>query len=70
MIVDLLKSVCATLDQLEIPYMVSGSMAMSFYTVGRNTQDIDIVIELQEVQVDRFLLAFDHHYYHQPSIII
>lgn len=70
MIIDLLKSVCTKLEQLQIPYMVSGSVAMSFYTLGRNTQDIDIVLELEESNLEQFLATFDHHYYHQPSIVV
>ena len=70
MIYELLKSVCTKLEALNLPYMLSGSLAMSFYTVGRNTQDIDIVIELNESQVEQFLSVFNNHYYHQPSIIV
>ena len=44
--------VCVKLEKLRIPYMVSGSMAMTYYTTPRMTRDIDIVIHLQSSDLD------------------
>ncbi|HEV8672743.1 MAG TPA: hypothetical protein VGX21_01745 [Methylomirabilota bacterium] len=44
---EVLKSVARRLDDLGIPYMVTGSMATSYYAVPRMTRDIDIVVELR-----------------------
>jgi hypothetical protein len=38
---DLLKEVVVALEERNIPYMVSGSMAMSVYSVARTTRDIN-----------------------------
>ena len=35
----------AAMDAIGVEYMVSGSMAMSFYARGRTTADIDIVVD-------------------------
>ena len=68
-IIDFFLLVCQKLDQLNIPYMLTGSAAMNYYAVFRTTQDLDIVLEIQEGQVELFLAAFPEHYYHQPSIV-
>ncbi len=69
MIVNFLRDVALKLNTLQIPYMLTGSAAMDFYSVGRSTKDIDIIIELRIADVERFLAIFDNHYYHQPTII-
>jgi len=38
--------------------MVSGSMAMTLYTVPRMTRDIDIIIELNKEDIDKFCEIF------------
>jgi hypothetical protein len=58
MIFSLLKEVVTNLDKAEIPYMVSGSIAMTIYTIPRMTRDIDIVIELKKEDIDKFCRIF------------
>ena len=62
MIVGLLQNIAQKLNTLQITYMLTGSAAMDFYSVGRSTKDIDIVIELRIAHVEAFLAAFDNHY--------
>lgn len=69
MIFSLLQNIAAKLNGLQLSYMITGSAAMDFYSVGRSTKDIDIIIELRIADVERFLAIFDNHYYHQPSIV-
>ena len=47
------------LDQAHIPYMLSGSVALSMYAQPRMTRDVDFVIEITEGQVDAFLELFE-----------
>jgi hypothetical protein len=47
MIAELLQRITSALDHAEIPYMVSGSVALVTYTVPRMSRDIDIIIELR-----------------------
>src|SRR5262245_29479336 len=58
-----LVDVSSRLDGAGIAYMVSGSMAMSFYAQPRMTRDIDVVVELHAGDVDRVLglLASDFY---------
>jgi hypothetical protein len=55
MLDDLLKEIIGVLEVRNIPYMISGSYAMTAYTIPRMTRDIDIIIELDLDYVDDFL---------------
>ena len=50
-------------EMLGIEYMLTGSMAMIRYTVFRQTADIDIVLELDSRDKDRFIGALEPDYY-------
>ena len=63
MIGKLLNRITKALDDAEIPFMVSGSMALIVYTVPRMTRDIDIVIELKQEDIERFCMIFKEGYY-------
>lgn len=43
--------------------MLSGSMAMAAYAMMRMTNDIDIVLELQSSDAERFIAEFQPDYY-------
>lgn len=47
------------LDRADIPYMLSGSVALSIYAQPRMTRDVDFVIDIAEGQVDTFLELFE-----------
>jgi hypothetical protein len=63
MILELLKTVTHLLDQKNIGYMISGSLALNFYCIPRMTMDIDIVIELAPDNLADFLEIFSTGYY-------
>ena len=63
MIASLLEEVSLALNNANIPYMVSGSMAMTLYTIPRMTRDIDIVVALQKEDIDKFYEIFAGHAY-------
>ncbi len=50
-----LKKVVEVLDEAEISYMLTGSLASAFYAVPRATQDIDVVIEAQREGIERLV---------------
>lgn len=69
MIYQLLKKITSSLEGKNIPYMVSGSVALAAYTIPRMTLDVDIVIELNEQNINDFLSIFSNSFYlHQPTI--
>jgi hypothetical protein len=43
--------------------MLSGSMAMSIYTLPRATRDFDFVVHLQQKDFDKLVKFFEHGYY-------
>src|SRR5256885_12939766 len=57
-----LEDVVARFDDLKIPYMVTGSFAMTTYVTARTTMDIDIVIEIAPVQAEIFESKFRPDY--------
>lgn len=58
-----LRDVCACLDGAGIAYMLTGSLAMSFYARPRMTRDIDLVIALEGAEAVRLTgaLGADFH---------
>jgi hypothetical protein len=60
---EVLKIVTQRLGEAGINYMVSGSIAANYYTIPRMTRDIDIVIELKEEDVHKFINLFEDDFY-------
>ena len=58
-----LQDVCRRLDGAGIAYMLTGSLAMSYYARPRMTRDIDLVISLDASGVSHlvFTLGDDYH---------
>ena len=66
---ELLKEVARRLDGTGIAYMITGSTAANFYAVPRMTRDIDIVVELSERDIGKFILAFEKDHYLEPETV-
>jgi hypothetical protein len=66
---EVLKEVARRLDRAKIAYMVTGFMATNFYTVPRMTRDIDIVVELAEEDLGRFIPLFEADFYLDPETV-
>ena len=58
-----LRDLCARLDGAGIAYMLTGSLAMSFYARPRMTRDIDLVVALEAAEAERLTgaLGADYH---------
>jgi hypothetical protein len=65
----LLKKITLQLHEKNIPYMLSGSMALAYYSIPRMTLDIDIIIELYEENIPVFLSIFNEGYYLEPDTV-
>lgn len=57
------------LDRGQIPYMLTGSMAKSFYSDPRMTRDIDIVLELDYPSIDHMVSTFEKSFYVDRGMI-
>lgn len=60
---DVLRDVATRLSKANIPYMLTGSMALNFYARPRMTRDIDIVIDLREEDIVRLEKELSDVYY-------
>jgi hypothetical protein len=65
----LFAKIASQLEAQELTYMLSGSLAMGYYTTARMTRDIDVVIHLQHHQVDNFVALFEGSYIHKPTVM-
>lgn len=61
--VSFFQKIIQFLNEEEVPYMLTGSMAMSVYTVARSTQDFDFIVHLNSMRAERLALAFKPGYY-------
>jgi len=66
---EVLRIVTSRLNKANIPYMISGSIAANYYTVPRMTRDIDIVVELEKGDIDRFVELFQKDFYTNKEMI-
>ncbi len=57
------QKITDVLDQYQIPYMLSGSIALGLYTVPRMTRDIDFIIHLEAKNLDFFINSFSDGFY-------
>jgi hypothetical protein len=54
---------------MQIPYMLSGSIAMNLYAEPRNTQDIDLVVEMLTEDIPFFVkLLGDRFYFDEQTM--
>ena len=62
--------VVQVLDDLDIPYLIGGSLASAYHGVARTTVDSDIVADLQLEQVGPFVRRLgDEFYVSMPAIL-
>jgi hypothetical protein len=67
---DILKLVCCRLEQANIPYMLTGSLASNFYAIPRMTRDIDLVVEIHSSKIDALVQIFKDDFYIDKNSII
>ncbi|HVS21687.1 MAG TPA: hypothetical protein VHD88_07550 [Pyrinomonadaceae bacterium] len=60
---DILRDVASRLERAEIPYMLTGSVAMNYYSQPRMTRDIDLVLSLHANDGDTIVALFENDYY-------
>lgn len=60
---DIVADVSRKLQQLGVPFMLTGSMALNYYAQPRFTRDIDMVIDLDPGKIPGFVSTFAAEYY-------
>lgn len=66
---EILGMIAEQLDANRIPWMLSGSLALGYYATPRMTRDIDIVVEMQAADLNRFVAAFQADFYLDREVI-
>ena len=61
--IDIVRDISSRFEKADIPYMLTGSMAMNYYAQPRLTRDIDVVIAIVLEDVDRIAKLFRPDYY-------
>jgi hypothetical protein len=61
--IDILKDVSEKLRSAGIAFMLTGSVAMSYYATPRMTRDIDIVVALDRDDIEKTSSLFESDYY-------
>jgi hypothetical protein len=51
--INVVNKLVRVLNQLEIKYLIGGSLASSLYGVPRATQDVDVVAAISESQIQK-----------------
>lgn len=64
-----LGDVCGRLDRAGIAYMLTGSLAMSYYARPRMTRDVDLVIALGSPDVRKLIEALGADYHADSAAI-
>jgi hypothetical protein len=66
---DFFGRIIAYFDLYNIPYMLSGSIAMGLYHLPRSTRDLDFVVHLGPDDIEGFLAWFEGPYYCSPDAV-
>lgn len=66
---EVLKEVTKRLDKVKIVYVISGSIAANYYTIPRMTRDLDIVVEMKEADISRFVRLFADDFFVDREMI-
>lgn len=61
--IDIVRDISRRFEQARVPYMLTGSVAMSYYAQPRMTRDIDVVIAISPNDVERVAESFRPDYY-------
>ncbi|MBN1587417.1 MAG: hypothetical protein JW937_08365 [Candidatus Omnitrophica bacterium] len=54
------------LDEIQLPYMITGSVAAMLYGEPRFTNDLDLVLELKKADVDKLIQGFPADAFYLP----
>ena len=66
---DILRDIAGRLESAGIPYMLTGSVAMSFYAQPRMTRDIDIVVAVHPRDAATIVQHLEREYYISPEAV-
>jgi len=59
-----------SLENLDIPYYIGGSVASSIFGLPRSTMDVDIVADIKKSHIKDLAAILQHEYYIDPDVIM
>ncbi len=65
----LLADITRMFESINIPYLLTGSLAYNIYALPRATRDIDLIIEIQAKDINALLKAIEGNYYYSEETI-
>lgn len=60
----LLEEIAKKLTEKNIPYMLTGSLVSSLQGIPRSTHDIDIIISIKNIDINKLIEAFSKENYY------
>lgn len=69
-ILEIFQYIFENLEQRKINYLLSGSYALNLYSPPRGTRDIDIVVDINLGNYDKFLEIFSSGFYFNKEAIL
>ena len=66
---DVIRDVTSRFTNAGIPHMLTGSLAMNYYTLPRMTRDVDFVVAAGAEDVDKIISAFESDYYVERTAV-
>ena len=67
---DILLDVVKKLKDIQIDYMLTGSLAMNYYAEPRMTRDLDFVIEIFKKDINKLIKRFSKDYYISENVVL
>lgn len=64
---EVLKKVISALKENEIPYMLTGAIAVNYYGRPRLTHDIDIIVNIKKIHIQSIVDNFSQEFYVSPE---
>lgn len=65
-----LSRLVLSLESLDIPYYIGGSVASSIFGLPRSTMDVDIIADIKKSHVKDLTAVLQNEYYVDPDVII
>jgi hypothetical protein len=66
---ELLIDTLRRLNRIEIPYMLTGSMASNYWGIPRTTHDLDYVVQMPEAAIRQIIEAFRGDFYIEEEAV-
>ena len=67
--IDIIRDIAGKFERLEMPYMLTGSIAMNYYAIPRMTRDIDVVVLIGKEDIQALMSAFGTDYYISEEVL-